>query len=235
MEAHGLGYFQEFAKVVDDCVKELQERFKDGLEEKCRTGAVNVSKLSLFFASTSVNHVFQAASAALDTSDTFAASIHWATYRASTSLFVHYACKIFKSLFLALRRHGSWRSDLNVELSNPFTRKIASSWSKVFEADLFSSFEKAATTAISSLLQEVEATAAAGLKERARGQAELALDEAKIALKNTIGVVAETINSEQKEVSRCLAPHVQDQLIEAYDTAMLERGTGSVARQKVIN
>ena len=122
---------------------------------------------------------------------------------------------------------------MNVELSNPFTRQIASSWSKVFEADLFASFEKATTTAISGLLQEVETSAALGLKERARGQAELSLEEAKVALRKTIGVVAETINAEQKEVSRCLAPHVQNQLIEGYDTAMLERGTGSVARQKV--
>ena len=159
--------------------------------------------------------------------------MHWATYRASTSLFVHYACEIFKWLLLALRRHGSWRQDLNVELSNPFTRQIASTWSKVFEADLFATFENGTTTAIASILKEVEDSAAPGLKERARGQAELALEEAKVALKKTIGVVAETINAEQKEVSRCLAPHVQNQLVDGYDAAMLERGTGSVARQKV--
>lgn len=159
--------------------------------------------------------------------------MHWATYRASTSLFVHYACEIFKWLLLALRRHGSWRQDLNVELSNPFTRQIASTWSKVFEADLFASFENGTTTAITNILKEVENSAAPGLKERARGQAELALDEAKVALKKTIDVVAETINSEQKEVSRCLAPHVQNQLVDGYDAAMQERGTGSVARQKV--
>lgn len=146
---------------------------------------------------------------------------------------MHYACEIFKWLLLALRRHGSWRQDLNVELSNPFTRQIASTWSKVFEADLFASFENATTTAIANILREVEDSAAPGLKERARGQAEVALEEAKVALKKTIGVVAETINTEQKEVSRCLAPHVQNQLIDGYDAAMLERGTGSVARQKV--
>lgn len=133
----------------------------------------------------------------------------------------------------ALRRHGSWRSDLNVELSNPFTRQIASTWSQVFEADLFASFEKATHAAITQVLKEVEDSAALGLKERARGQLELALEEARIALQNTIGVVRETINTEQKEVSRCLAPHVQNQLVDGYDQAMMERGKGSVARQKV--
>lgn len=176
---------------------------------------------------------FQAAAGAVETSDVFAASMHWATYRASTSLFVRYACRMFKWLVLALRRHGSWRQDLNVELSNPFTRQIASSWSKVFEADLFASFERDTTAAIARLLDEVEESAPPGLKERARGQAEISLQEASIALRKTIDVVRETINTEQKEVSRCLAPHVQNQLTDGYDAAMLERGTGSVARQKV--
>jgi len=42
------------------------------------------------------------------------------------------------------------------------------------------------------------------------------------------------MNNEQKEVSRCLAPHVQEQLVDGYDRAMEERGTGSVARQKAV-
>lgn len=48
-----------------------------------------------------------------------------------------------------------------------------------------------------------------------------------------MGLVKETMNNEQKEVSRCMAPHVQTQLVDGYDRAMEERGTGSVARQKV--
>ncbi len=134
---------------------------------------------------------------------------------------------------IALRRHGSWRQDLNVELSNPFTRQIASSWSKVFEADLFSGFEKATKEAIKKVLKEVEESAALGLKERAKGQAEQALEEARVALEKTLGLVRDTINTEQKEVSRCLAPHIRNQLVDDYNAAMAERGKGSVARQKV--
>ena len=51
--------------VVDKCVDDLQRLFRDGLEEKCHLGAVN------------------AATAASEISDLFAASMHWATYRAS--------------------------------------------------------------------------------------------------------------------------------------------------------
>lgn len=119
-------------------------------------------------------------------------------------------------------------------MSNPFTRNIASSWSHVFEADLFSAFEKATSEVIEKLLKEVENDAPIGLKERARGQGELSLEEAKVALKKTLGVVKDTLTTEQKEISRCLAPHVQTQLREGYILAMEERGRGSVARQKVI-
>lgn len=98
---------------------------------------------------------------------------------------------------------------------------------------MFASFERAANNTILKLLKEIEADAAPGLKERAKGQGELSLDEAKVALQKTLGIVRETIHTEQKEVSRSLAPHVQNQLIDGYDRAMEERGKGSVARQKV--
>lgn len=186
----------EFAKTVDNCVQELQENFKSGLEEKCRVGAAN------------------AAEAAVPTTDEFAASMHWATYRAT------------------LRRHGSWRRDFNVELVNPFTRNIAHSWSTVFESNLFAPFETATLDSINKLLKDVEDSAAPGLKDRTNKQAEVCLEEARVALKNAVELVKQTLATEQKEVSRCIAPHVQAQLIEGYNTAMEERGTGSVARQK---
>jgi hypothetical protein len=134
---------------------------------------------------------------------------------------------------LALRRHGSWRRDLNVELVNPFTRNIAHSWSKIFESDLFASFRTSTVDIINTLIKEVEDTAASGLKDRAKLQGEACIDEARVALTNAVELVKNTINREQKEISRIMAPHVQAQLVEGYDTAMEERGTGSVARQKV--
>ncbi len=137
------------------------------------------------------------------------------------------------SCFAALRRHGMWRQDLNVDLSNPFTRQIASSWSRVFESDLFASFEQATMDVIKQLIADVEASAAPGLKDRAKGQGELCLEEARGALRKTLDVVSEAMNTQQKEISRCLAPHVQGQLVDGYDRAMEERGRGSVARQKV--
>lgn len=88
-------------------------------------------------------------------------------------------------------------------------------------------------TSINKLLKEVEDSAAVGLKDRTKLQGELCVEEARVALQKTMSVVKETMNNEQKEVSRCMAPHVQAQLVDGYNQAMEERGTGSVARQKV--
>ncbi|KJA29987.1 hypothetical protein HYPSUDRAFT_196279 [Hypholoma sublateritium FD-334 SS-4] len=187
-----------FAEIVDKCVNDLKQHFKDGLEAKCTAGAVN------------------AAEAALATLDEFTSSMHWSTYRAT------------------LRRHGSWRRDLNVELTNPFTRSIAHSWSKVFESDLFAPLQDATLTGIKALLTEVEDSAASGLKERTKMQGDVCVEEACVALTKAIDLVKETMNREQKEISRCMSPHIQGQLVEGYDEALLERGTGSVARQKAL-
>ncbi len=80
---------------------------------------------------------------------------------------------------------------------------------------------------------DVENSAAPGLKDRTKIQGELCLEEAKVALQKSMDVVSESMANEQKEISRCLAPHVQDELTPGYDRAMEERGAGSVARQKV--
>lgn len=57
---------QEFTQVVEKTVAELQDHFKDGLEDRCQVGAA------------------KAAEAAVGCSDRFAARImHWATFRAS--------------------------------------------------------------------------------------------------------------------------------------------------------
>lgn len=135
--------------------------------------------------------------------------------------------------FVALRRNGEWRRDLNVELCTPLTKNIASSWSKVFESDLFGSFETSTKAAIKKVVKEVEDTAPLGLKDRTRCQGELCLEEANIALNKTLDLVKDTMNAEQKEVSRVIAPYVQHQLQDGYETSYAERGTGSVARQKV--
>ncbi|KAG1755777.1 hypothetical protein EDB19DRAFT_1956649 [Suillus lakei] len=189
---------KEFGVHVEKSVSDLQDLFRDGLEDKCQVGAANAAEGA-------VQHV-----------DEFAGSMHWATYRAT------------------LRRHGSWRRDLNVELVTPFTRNIASSWSTLFESDLFASLSDAITVCINELITDVEASAAAGLKDRVHAQGSVSQEEARHALEQTMEVVKEALVKEQKEISRCLAPHVQNELTDGYNLALEERGRGSVARQKAV-
>jgi len=91
-----------------------------------------------------------------------------------------------------------------------------------------------ANEAITKILTEFEESCPVVLRDRARVQGQLCLEEAKVALKTTVGVVREQLNNGQKDVSRCLEPHVREQLRDGYYTAMQERGAGSVARQKAI-
>ncbi|KAJ7047442.1 hypothetical protein C8F04DRAFT_7939 [Mycena alexandri] len=188
----------EFGKVVETNVSLLKEHLRDGLEERCRVGAAN------------------AAESAVPTSDEFAGSMHWGSYRAT------------------LRRNGEYRRDLNVELVNPFTRNIAQKWQQVFEADIFSPLLSSTLDCINKLVRDVERSAVAGLKDRSRIQGESCLESARVALDETVETVKQTLQNEQKEVSRSLAPHVQGQLLDGYLSAMDERGPGSVARQKAV-
>ncbi|KAF7331910.1 hypothetical protein MKEN_00071300 [Mycena kentingensis (nom. inval.)] len=189
---------REFATIVDDSVQSLKDHLKDGLEDRCRVGALN------------------AAEAALVTSDEFASSMHWASYRAT------------------LRRNGDFRRNLNEELVGPFTRNIAQAWQAVFEADVFKPLLEAISTTISNLVKDVEKSAATGLKERTKRQGDTALESARVALNQAVAAVKQTLTNEQKTVSRSLAPYVKDQLLDGYDLAMQERGAGSVKRQKVV-
>jgi hypothetical protein len=120
-----------------------------------------------------------------------------------------------------------------LELVSPLTKEIASSWAKVFESDLFGPMEKSIISIIEKLIKEVEQTSPVGLKDRCKAQGLQSIEEAQVAMKALMGKVQEQMSNEQKEISRCVAPHVRDLLLDGYEEAMLERGIGSVARQKV--
>lgn len=153
---------------------------------------------------------------AYETSMNFGNSMHWGTYRAH------------------LRRDGVFRRDLNVELCLPLTSSIAKSWGEVFEQDLFAEFGRRTTQAIEQLIEEIKDSAAPGLRERCRVQGHLAEEDAQTALRAMIQTVHEALQKEQKEISRSLSPHVQQQLLDVYIRAIMERGKGSVARQKEV-
>ncbi|KAG1770052.1 hypothetical protein EDD22DRAFT_992948 [Suillus occidentalis] len=141
------------------------------------------------------------AAAAVQHVDEFAGSMHWGTYRAT------------------LRHHGSWVQDLNVELATPFTQNIALSWLTLFKSDLFTSLSDAITTCISKLITDVENSTVPGLKDCVHAQSLVSQEEVRHALGQTMDVVKEALGREQKEISHCLAPYVQNELMDGYDLA----------------
>jgi hypothetical protein len=120
-----------------------------------------------------------------------------------------------------------------VELLAPFTLSIAQSWCNTFQTNMFTTFEQRALTVVRNLLTEVEEDCAPGLKDYAATQAELCIEMTKVALDRALHRVTASLNLEQRELSRSMAPNVQEGLRKGYDDALNEKGKGCVARQKV--
>ncbi|CEL62681.1 hypothetical protein RSOLAG1IB_05037 [Rhizoctonia solani AG-1 IB] len=112
------------------------------------------------------------------------------------------------------------------------TREIAASWAQVFDSDLFAPMIRAERQEIANVLKLVQASAPPSLNIRCETQSQLALKESEVLNQNILQNLKTLMTSEQKNISRCLTPHVQKELLEAYQLAAAERGTGSVARQK---
>ena len=93
--------------------------------------------------------------------------------------------------------------------------------------------EDAERAEITKLRKEIEDSAPVGLKDRCKLQSQVALKEAQTVTVNILQNIKTAMTNEQKEISRCLTPHVKSELLDGYAAAMEERGTGSVARQKV--
>ncbi|KDN41718.1 hypothetical protein RSAG8_07249, partial [Rhizoctonia solani AG-8 WAC10335] len=201
--------------VAANCVEQLKKAFRDGIEERCHSGAIKARQSAV-----EISDNF-ASSSAVEISDNFASSMHWQSYRA------------------ALRRNGEWKGDLNADLVGPMTREIAASWARVFDSDLFAPTVRAERQEITDLLKEVQVSAPPGLGARCEVQSQLALKEAEVLTTNLLRNLKTLMADEQKDISRCLTPQVQRELLTAYQsaaaergTAAAERGTGSVARQK---
>jgi len=120
----------------------------------------------------------------------------------------------------------------------------------VFNANLFTSIDHAVISAIKDIVNRMENLInSSALKEKCQAQGELALEEAKVCgtitvvtglltsckaeLSKLVATVSGSLQTQQKEISRRIAPTVKDALHSGYSDAVTERGRGSVARQKV--
>lgn len=133
----------------------------------------------------------------------------------------------------AMKRCGTWKRDINLELVDPFTQTIAQSFSKMFKEDLFGPFETDVVNCVAQLLQDFLNSTAPELKPGAMLQQKAARKELRATLSRTMEAVKETMLAQRKEISRSVSPLIQKCLMESYENAKREKGKGSVARIKV--
>ncbi|KAG9006591.1 hypothetical protein FRB94_000608 [Tulasnella sp. JGI-2019a] len=94
-----------------------------------------------------------------------------------------------------------------------------SSWTRVFEQDLLAKFGNRAKEAVNKIIADIEKTAPVGLINRCAGQREQALTESKAAMDQLISAAGAVLRREQKEASRCFAPHIKMKLRPGYQEA----------------
>lgn len=71
-------------------------------------------------------------------------------------------------------------------------------------------------------MKEIQQSFPDGLQERAKLQGQIGLADAKEALQNTVDIVKQALTEQQKEVSRCLVPHLQGELLGTCDPLLLD-------------
>ncbi|KAI1792927.1 hypothetical protein LXA43DRAFT_1060282 [Ganoderma leucocontextum] len=133
-----------------------------------------------------------------------------------------------------LRRDGCYEEyDLNTQLTIPFVSHISQNWCKLFQSNLFGVFETATVQAVEELVDQVVRSVPEYLTSRARKQGEVALEQTRAFLVESVSVVQRALDAQQRTISRKLAPHVQEQLKEGYQNALLITGPGTTSDQKI--
>jgi hypothetical protein len=120
-----------------------------------------------------------------------------------------------------------------VELLAPFTLSIAQAWCHTFQTDMFTTFEQHVKVVIQQLLTDFQQDLPPGLKGPATSHTEHCLQITKVTMKGTVDHVRKTLNKKRRELSRSMAPNIQEGLRQGYEDALKEKGKGSIARQKV--
>ncbi|KZS91727.1 hypothetical protein SISNIDRAFT_456317, partial [Sistotremastrum niveocremeum HHB9708] len=153
----------------------------------------------------------------------FCDELHWKTLRAVIVRNGH---------FTRDPRRGEFTRDLNADLAHLILDEISTSWALLFNSDLFHEFRASVVRAIEELLNRVEDSAPAGLKERAEHQRRIIMKDTELILGGAIALANALISQEQKGASRSIASHVKIKMLGGYNAAMDISGANTKKRQK---
>ncbi|KZT35089.1 hypothetical protein SISSUDRAFT_1051925 [Sistotremastrum suecicum HHB10207 ss-3] len=153
----------------------------------------------------------------------FCDELHWKTLRAVIVRDGH---------FTRDPRRGEFTRDLNADLAHLILDEISTSWSHLFNSDLFQEFRASVVRAIEDLLERVEDSTPAGLKERAEHQRRIIMKDTELILGGAIALAKALISQEQKGASRSITSHVKIKMLGGYNAAMDINGANAKKRQK---
>lgn len=134
-----------------------------------------------------------------------------------------------------MRRQGSFRDhDFNDRLIEPFMQSIASTWDRVFARNNLDDLERQVNDTVDSVLCQIKNSVTSQssqhkISHRANGTSA----EIQASLSLLLAEGHAFIDARQRDVSRSLAPHVQEKLEEGYKVAGAESGQGCWGRSKV--
>jgi hypothetical protein len=150
-----------------------------------------------------------------------AGGLHWATYKAT------------------VRRSGKFRIDMNEELAEPILAAVSTRWEQTFCGavtklleELSSGMQATLTVTLTTLNTKL---AAAGLDKAQMAVLQSVLTtEVKQKFAASVGRVLKAVQEQQKELSRSVAPQIQQAMAPGYERGFAECGTGSHRRRVAV-
>ncbi|KAH6918038.1 hypothetical protein BKA70DRAFT_7014 [Coprinopsis sp. MPI-PUGE-AT-0042] len=134
-----------------------------------------------------------------------------------------------------LRRHGQYRvHNLNQDLLDPFTISISRAWIMHFNAVPFEELEAAITESLDEFADAFLTSLPPVARERLKSLVETCMKTAQDLLPQLIHEAKSAMTQQRKHVSSSLNNHVEVQLEDTYDLALVEKGKGSARRQRLI-
>ncbi|KAJ7713375.1 hypothetical protein B0H16DRAFT_1743356 [Mycena metata] len=136
------------------------------------------------------------------------------------------------TLKATLRRGGAWGGDdLNMELLNPFKKRIALLWAKFCDFDTLDELEALALATIHQTLSDVEESASTEILEPVAEQVSFCMSEARVSLSELLASIRHNVKHIRGKLGVEITAHVKAQLQPAYLEALSKSGPGSKERQ----
>ncbi|RHZ70209.1 hypothetical protein CDV55_107798 [Aspergillus turcosus] len=204
----------ELEKHVRSVHQQLREEFDDNVFDACQN--------ALTPAAVEANKTVLRWGAPVNRNDRAAGGYFWSTYKA--------ICRR-NGVYSNAQGHHDW----NAELIEPIIKAIASGWEKTFSRRINSLLQGAASDAgrlLKSFHDDVEREASQNGPVASLHLLSHQLHNYQALLKDVCNENLATTVTQAKEINRMFQPVIATALEPAYETCVVERGTGSFMRMK---